>query len=80
MKTFAEQYIEQGINLGISQGISQGISLGAEKLRLEIATKMLAMGCDKSMIQEAINISPEQLNKIAQPSQTENVAETLTPR
>jgi predicted transposase YdaD len=76
MKTFAEQYIEQGINLGINQGIS----LGADKLRLEIATKMLAMGCDKSMIQEAINISPEQLNKIAQPPQTENGAENLTPR
>jgi predicted transposase/invertase (TIGR01784 family) len=76
MKTFAEQYIEQGYN----QGITQGVSLGAEKSKLKIATKMLAMGCEPSVIQEATNISPEQLNTMVQPHQTESVTEKLTPR
>jgi hypothetical protein len=68
MKTFAEQYIEQGI------------SLGAEKLRLEIAAKMLACDYEQSEIVKITKVSPQQLATILQPLQTENVAETLTSR
>ena len=72
MERGIELGIEQGIELGIEQGIEQGIARGLEQglergkveERLDIARRMLAMGCKPEIIAQATTFSVEEIKSL----------------
>ena len=55
---------EAGITEGIAEGIEQGILQGTKAANIEIVKKMLVMGKTTSEIQELIDISLKEIEKL----------------
>ena len=71
-RDIAQAYLERGIELGIEQGIEQGIAQGLEQgleqgkveERLDIARRMLSLGCEPEVIAQATIFSVEEIKSL----------------
>lgn len=60
-----EKSIEKGIRLGEQKGLEKGMQLGEQRVRLDIAVKLLESGKSLNFVKEMTGLSEEELAKIA---------------
>ena len=59
-----EQGIEKGIAIGEERGIAIGEDKGRSEERIATASKLLRLGVDRSVIEQATGLTPEEIDRI----------------
>ena len=63
-RDIAQAYLERGIEQGLEQGLAQGLEQGKAEERLDIARRLLSLGCTPEVIAQATTFSVEEINSL----------------